>query len=90
MARALPCIGSTVGGFPELLAPEDMVPPGEVAPLAAKLREVLSDPGRLERMSARNLAKSLDYQEDKLRVRRIPFYQAVETTTQAWLRARAG
>jgi len=90
MARALPCIGSTVGGIPELLAPEDMVPPGEVAPLAAKLREVLSDPGRLERMSARNLAQSLEYQEEKLRVRRIPFYQAVQAKTQEWLRAKAG
>ena len=30
MARGLPCIGSTVGGIPELLPPEDMAPPGDV------------------------------------------------------------
>ena len=29
MARGLPCIGSRVGGIPELLHPEDMVPPGD-------------------------------------------------------------
>ena len=29
MARGLPCIGSTVGGIPELLPAEDLVPPGD-------------------------------------------------------------
>jgi glycosyltransferase involved in cell wall biosynthesis len=88
MARALPCIGSTVGGIPELLSPEDMVPPGAVAPLSEKVREVLSDPGRLARMSARNLEKSLEYQEEKLRVRRMLFYQAVQEKSKEWLRAK--
>ena len=41
MARGLPCIGSTVGGIPELLPPEDMVPPGDVSALAEKIREVI-------------------------------------------------
>jgi glycosyltransferase involved in cell wall biosynthesis len=88
MARALPCIGSTVGGIPELLAPEDLVPPNEVGALAQKLREVLTDPGRLERMSARNLERSRDYQEETLRARRIPFYQAVQEKTEEWLRTK--
>src|SRR5205809_1714074 len=57
MARGLPCIGSTVGGIPELLAAEDMVPPNDASALARKIREVLADPSRLARMSVRNLAK---------------------------------
>src|SRR5439155_26719861 len=30
MARALPCIGSNVGGILELLAPEDLAPAGDI------------------------------------------------------------
>ena len=30
MAQGLPCIGSTVGGIPELLQADEMVPPGDV------------------------------------------------------------
>ena len=51
MARALPCIGSTVGGIPELLLPEDMVPPGDAAALARKICEVVTAPERMARMS---------------------------------------
>ena len=37
MARGLPCIGSNVGGFLELLAPEDTVEPGRAQNLQLKL-----------------------------------------------------
>jgi glycosyltransferase involved in cell wall biosynthesis len=36
MARALPCLGSTVGGIPELLSAEDLVPPNDAPALADK------------------------------------------------------
>jgi glycosyltransferase involved in cell wall biosynthesis len=85
MARALPCIGSTVGGIPELLPAEDMVPPGDVEALARKIREVVSDPLRMHRMSARNLARAGDFQEDVLRGRRIEFYRFVRDQTEEWL-----
>src|SRR5207247_5572839 len=55
MARALPCIGSDVGGIPELLARSDLVPPGDSHALATKIREVLSQPHRMSSMSERNL-----------------------------------
>jgi glycosyltransferase involved in cell wall biosynthesis len=61
MARALPCIASNVGGIPELLAREDLVPPSNASALATKLSEVLSSPRRMERMSARNLAEARRY-----------------------------
>lgn len=84
MARALPCIGSTVGGIPELLPPEDMVPPGDVVLLAAKIRELVDDPGRMMRMSVRNLAKAGQYREDILCARRDALYQHVRASTEAW------
>jgi glycosyltransferase involved in cell wall biosynthesis len=84
MARALPCIGSTVGGIPELLPPEDLVPPGDAAALARKIREVLTDPERLAQMSARNVQKAKEYSEDVLRARRLAFYRQVREKTEAW------
>jgi glycosyltransferase involved in cell wall biosynthesis len=85
MARALPCLGSTVGGIPELLPPEDMVSPGDVTALARKIREVLADPPRMSRMSARNLEKAQAYREEILQERRVAFYQHVKEKTEAWL-----
>jgi glycosyltransferase involved in cell wall biosynthesis len=79
MARALPCIGSFVGGFPELLANEDLVPAGDPAALARKIREIVTDPQRLTAMSARNLAKSREYRSEVLRQQRIDFYRHIRS-----------
>jgi O-antigen/teichoic acid export membrane protein/glycosyltransferase involved in cell wall biosynthesis len=73
MARGLPCVGSTVGGIPELLPAEDLVPPGDAPALAAKLREVLGDDARLARMSARSLEVARHYREEVLDERRLAF-----------------
>ena len=81
MARGLPCIGSTVGGIPELLPPEDLVPPGDAAALAAKIREIVLDPARLARMSARNLAVAHEYREDLLERKRLEFYERLRHLT---------
>ncbi|WP_341530183.1 glycosyltransferase family 4 protein [Nostoc sp. UHCC 0302] len=88
MARALPCIGSTVGGIPELLPPEDMVPPGDAAALAAKIREVVTNPERMTRMSARNLEKAKEYKDEVLREQRIAFYSYVRKSTEIWLKTQ--
>lgn len=84
MARALPCIGTTAGGIPELLPAEDLVPAGNAPALAIKIREVLSDPDRRERMSARNLTKAQSYESEVLRGRRIAFYQHLRDRTRDW------
>jgi glycosyltransferase involved in cell wall biosynthesis len=89
MARALPCIGSAVGGIPELLSSEDLVSPGDIAALARKIREVVTDPARLARMSARNLDKAQAYREEALRARRVAFYRYVRERTEAWLAQHA-
>lgn len=86
MARGLPCIGTTSGGIPELLDPADMVPPGDPAALAHKIIEVLNDPARMARMSARNLRKAREYSEEAISKRRNAFYREVRTRTEEWIR----
>jgi glycosyltransferase involved in cell wall biosynthesis len=81
MARALPCIGSTVGGIPELLPEEDMVPPSDANALAEKISEVVNDPARMVRMSARNLVEAHEYRNSILKERRDAFYGYVKEFT---------
>jgi glycosyltransferase involved in cell wall biosynthesis len=88
MARALPCIGSTVGGIPELLPPEDMVPPGSVSALSAKILEIGSDPVRRGRMSAQNLETAQEYRRETLQKRRRAFYLFLRERTGTWMEAR--
>ncbi|MEO1187019.1 MAG: glycosyltransferase, partial [Cyanobacteria bacterium J06636_27] len=88
MARGLPCIGSTVGGIPELLPSEDMVTPGDINALAQKIRQVVTNPERMASMSVRNLEKAKNYQDVVLQKRRIAFYSHVREKTQSWLYQR--
>ena len=85
MARGLPCIGSAVGGIPELLPPEDLFPPGNAKALAAKIHAVVSDPLRMHQMSECNLRRSRDFSNDVLRDRRTMFYRFVCARMEAWL-----
>jgi glycosyltransferase involved in cell wall biosynthesis len=88
MARALPCIGSTIGGIPELIAEEDRVAPGDAPALARKIREVITDPARMALMSARNLTKAREYSDTSLTSRRKAFYQHLKTCTESWLQRK--
>ena len=78
LARGLPCVASRVGGVPELLPEEDMVPPGDAAVLARKLREVLTDPERLTRMAERNIVEAGKYRESVIGPQRERFYRALK------------
>jgi glycosyltransferase involved in cell wall biosynthesis len=88
MARGLPCVGTTVGGIPELLAAEDLVAPGDVAGLSDKMREVLGDPQRQARMSRRNLETARMYRAERLAEIRCDFYRTIRDRTAAWLASR--
>jgi glycosyltransferase involved in cell wall biosynthesis len=83
MARGLPCIGSTVGGFPELLPPEAMVPPGDAPALARKIGDLLASPQHMAALAASNLQRAHNYRADQLRERRIAFYRSVREQTAA-------
>jgi len=77
MARGLPCIGSRVGGIPELLSEEDLVSSGDAVALARKIGSVRADEPRLLRMSRQNLEKAKEFHIDKLNPRRLEFYRKV-------------
>lgn len=85
MARALPCIATDVGGTPELLPAENLVPPDNPELLAQRIEEVLRSPERMEKMSSRNLATSRQYRPEVLRERRVAFYSVLRDRTATWL-----
>jgi glycosyltransferase involved in cell wall biosynthesis len=88
MARGLPCIGTNVGGIPELLHPDDLVRANDPRELAAKLAQSMSDPARLAEMSRRNLEQAANYKESVLHARRVEFYRQVRAGTEAWKQHR--
>jgi glycosyltransferase involved in cell wall biosynthesis len=81
MACGLPCIGTRIGGIPELLSEEDLVCPADAPGLATKILQVLSDPAKMQEMSERNFRISLEYHPTHLRERRNTFYQFVYDAT---------
>ena len=85
MARGLPCIGSRVGSIPDLLADEDLVPPGDARALADKLMEVAGSPDRMNQMAKRNLATAREYRNDVTDRRRHALYDHVRKSTEQWL-----
>jgi glycosyltransferase involved in cell wall biosynthesis len=83
MARGLPCIGTRVGGIPELLPDDAMVAPGDAGELARKIIEVAANPARRAEMAARNLSFARRYHEDVLQPRRLAFYRCLRELTAA-------
>lgn len=87
MARGLPCIGSTVGGIPELLAPESLVPPGDAPALARAISGLARSPAQQAAGSRRNLERARDFADAVLDARRKRFFAAVAEATRTWLGA---
>jgi glycosyltransferase involved in cell wall biosynthesis len=90
MARGCPCVASNVGGIPELLLPEDMVPPNDPRALAAKIMDVARDPERMARMARRNWEKAQEYRPEILDAKRREFYQAVRRITEEHAKRTGG
>jgi len=86
MARGLPCIGSAVGGIPELLSHENLVPRGDAVALARKVIEVVREPGRMAKMAEGNLETARKYCNSVLGPRRREFLECVRRATQDWTR----
>jgi hypothetical protein len=82
MSVALPCLGTTVGGTPELLPAENMVPAGDAAVLAAKITEVVSTPGRMNVMSVWSVQMAPRYAASVLTQRRTALYRHLRERTQ--------
>src|SRR5579871_4247183 len=84
MARGLPAVGSDVGGIPELLDRDELVPAGHPAALANKIQEVLANAPRMEKMSRKNLAVALEYCGAGIAERRRAFYRHIHDCTRQW------
>jgi glycosyltransferase involved in cell wall biosynthesis len=74
MARGLPAVGSRVGGIPELLSAEVLVPPADERRLAEKIMSLARDPEGLTRLSARNFEEASRYRHELLSRLRVEFY----------------
>lgn len=66
MARALPAVGSAVGGIPELLDESCLVPPDDPVALADAIRRLVPDPVAWEEQSRRNLAVASAFERSGL------------------------
>lgn len=84
MARGLPCIGSNVGGIPELLSSKVIVNPDRMSELAKIMMKTLNNPVFMSELSSQNLKKARDYRESVLRKRRVALYEALRDATVAW------
>jgi len=77
MARGCPCVGSEVGGIPELLDAGEMAPAGDAKALAERIFEVAAGAARLKQMAARNLEKARQFSPELLREVRREFCRFV-------------
>lgn len=80
MARGLPCLGSLVGGIPELLPASALVPPGDATALAELIRLSVSPKVR-SLYAAQNLAAARAYEDCVLQARRREFYEEITRRT---------
>ena len=73
MSRGAACIGSTCGGIPELLPPERLHKPGDVAGLAQRIRSLATDAAALTHASRQDLGTANDFRPERLAVIRSEF-----------------
>ena len=89
MARGLPCVGSRVGGIPELLPREYLVEPGNSVQLADVIARLVTAPARLSEASARNLERARRFSHSVLGPRRREFYRTVLELTALSMSGRS-
>jgi len=83
MARGCPCIASAVGGIPELLVPEALVPPSDQYQLATAIERFVGDRELLMRMIERNLEVAKGYRPELLAESRSRFLSEVRARVAA-------
>lgn len=75
MARALPVVATEVGGIPELLDQDILVPANNSKILAQKMKEFLDSKQLRYIHGSKNLVTALDYDSQELDVRRTEFWK---------------
>jgi len=75
MARGLPALGTSVGGIPELLPADRLVPPDDPGALARALGRLCGAGTDRVALGLRDLAVARRYRRAALRPRRLEFYR---------------
>lgn len=78
MAQGLPCIGSRVGGIPELLSDDCLVTKENVEELSATMIKMLTDTSFTNSVAQRNLSEANKYKETLLTGKRDFFFEKVK------------
>ncbi|HEX6740176.1 MAG TPA: glycosyltransferase family 4 protein [Sphingomicrobium sp.] len=73
MSRGCACIGSTCGGIPELIPPDRLHRPGDVAGLAERIRSLATDAAALAAASRRDGELSREFRPEPLAAIRSRF-----------------
>jgi glycosyltransferase involved in cell wall biosynthesis len=79
MSRALPIIGSNVGGIPELIDHRCTHPPRDHKRLAQLIKGLLDNPERLKELVRANWSTAHEYASDVLQERRSRFWRKFKT-----------
>ena len=74
MSLGLPCVGTNVGGIPELLNKEVLVPKNDEIALSDKIRKLINDPAFYNEQAKINLNNADLYKESVLIEKRNQFY----------------
>ncbi|NLN99057.1 MAG: glycosyltransferase family 4 protein [Bacteroidales bacterium] len=77
MSQGLVCVGTRVGGIPELLSNDVIIEKGSVSALCDCIERLISTPSRCNELSSMNLNKSKEYSESVLSARRESFYKNI-------------
>jgi glycosyltransferase involved in cell wall biosynthesis len=88
MARGCPCIGTNIGGIPELIEPSFLVPPFDWSALAQKIMEVLTHTEKMTAAVSRNIDHTRKYCRGELTPRRRALYKALRERTEQYLASR--
>lgn len=83
MAVGLPCLSTPVNGIPELLQPQYMFDPMDVDGFVNAIRQLISNPEEMSRMSRMNINKALEYEYEILDERRCRFYAKLKKIVHA-------
>ena len=82
MARGMCCIGARVGGIPELLTEDALVPAGDAKALADAIEHAMDNLQWTNAQARRNLDFARKFSADVLGPRRTSFYREVKRLTE--------
>jgi len=79
MAMGLPCIGTQVGGIPELLDEEVLIPKDDVSALVNKIEYMTEHIGFVNDQAQKNFERASDFKDIILQEKREAFYQYLKS-----------